>query len=737
MFSNLKNDLIAAFNVTIVTLPTALGIGLICTSSLGPEYSVVGALAGLFGVLFATLVPPFTGSSAFQFNGPGPAAAGILSGLTVAVMAHPDVKAAGSDPAALSQVAIQAIFLCSLLVGLLHVIIAGLKLGNLIKLVPGPVITGILNGIVFLIMAYQIRKFLGVDGKAPFVDILQGSALLRLSDVITGSSSIISYIITKKFIKKIPPLVGSLAVGTVVFVLLGTSGMEMGPVIGTIPSAFPTLTQAVGMTQLVGQDYFWSLLPLIFSAAVTITLITAIGALITAATADAVSGSRHHTTGELFGLGAGNMVAALFGGIPSGGSPSRVLANYHAGGRTRMSHLAGSGMLLVAIIGLGPVIGKLPLSAVAGSLIIMATGYFDMWAISLFQKAWTTRDKTMRRNLAISAVMVLTVTVLVITSGLMTAIAVGLVIELMRYLTGAGKTLIRQSLSGAVIRSNTVRSSEEYEILNSQGGSIRLLVLQGSLFFGNTDKLAAYVDEILPETDWLLLDFNRISDLDTSAVLILKRIDDKLTRENKKMFLASLPPDSEKLKLLEEYGLVRPIEEGRIYRDRNSALAMGEEELIQREREDREQLELAAGDTVSFQGLSEAELKLLSLKKRRFKKDDLIIKQHTRANGFFTLVKGRVSIIKEDPNTGKTVHLVNFGPGVNIGEMAIFDNSGLRTANVVATTDAVLYFLSLKKFQELEKKKPALALKITSNLAGSLARRLAASADIIRALETS
>ena len=145
----------------------------------------------------------------------------------------------------------------------------------------------------------------------------------------------------------------------------------------------------------MGTDLFFTLLPKVLVAAVTVTLITAIGALITAATADSISGGRHSAAGELIGLGAGNAVGALFGGIPSGGSPSRVLANYSAGGRTRLSHIVASALILVSILGLGQLIGYLPLAAVAGALVVMAVGFFDTWAIAILRKAFHSKEKYM------------------------------------------------------------------------------------------------------------------------------------------------------------------------------------------------------------------------------------------------------------------------------------------------------------------------------------------------------
>jgi len=147
---------------------------------------------------------------------------------------------------------------------------------------------------------------------------------------------------------------------------------------------------------------------------------------------------------------------------------------------------------------------------------------------------------------------------------------------------------------------------------------------------------------------------------------------------------------------------------------------------------------LTLDKTVPFRDFSEEEIASLGLEPIDLDKGEVIIEEGSDPNGFFTLVSGRVSIVKKGTadGTGHKVQLVSYGPGVNFGELAILGQSK-RIADVVATESSVVYFLSVERFDDIVEKDPQLANKIIKNLAGSLARRLAAISEEMRAIKTS
>lgn len=701
------------------------------TLALGSTYSAIGAMAGLTGLIAATLIPPFAGSSRFHFNVPGPAAAGILGALGGNIAAQ-----LGDAPNA-AELALGAMFLCALFVGVFHVLIGQLHLGNLIKLIPQTVITGVLNGILVVVAIYQLPWLFGVADLSAFADPSSLLRDIRWSDPGIGIATIAAVYVSRAVMPRFPPLLSGMVVGTALYWLVNSlTSATLGDTIGRLPSGLPSPARALDIVAFAQSHMLLALLPDLLMSALAITMVTAIGALVTAASADAVSNTRHNPVGELTGLGAGNMVAAIFSGVPSGGSPTNVLLNFRNGGRTRMSHLLTTIILLGCLLGLGGVIGAIPLSVIAGVLIIMSIEFFDRWPINLARRAITMRPSELRTNIVFNLALILIVMVMTIVSDLVAAVVIGLVLELLHFLLRSGESLVRRVYSGSSLHSNVVRDEKAIRILQQKGHVIRIISMQGTLFFGNTDYLASYLDNILEKVDTVILNVKGISDIDTSGVRVLARIDNRFSQVGKRLFFAHLSNEEDLGILIEEYGLVAPQREGRVFGDLNSALAAAENLLLQENGyEALTDTEFPLAATVPFTGLSADELASLDLEKRCFEKGDYVMREGEPADGLYVLVKGRLSIVRSETRSRKAVSLVNFGPGVNVGEMALL-GAGKRTADVIVRESAVLYFMSKETFERLCDDSPGAAVMILRNIAGSLSRRLSEASRSITELET-
>jgi SulP family sulfate permease len=284
-----------------------------------------------------------------------------------------------------------------------------------------------------------------------------------------------------------------------------------------------------------------------------------------------------------------------------------------------------------------------------------------------------------------------------------------------------------------MLHSNTVRVPQDMETLKQHGHSIGILSLQGSLFFGNTDYLSRRIAEITATASMLVLDFQRITDIDTSACMVLDRVDKNLRRKGITIFFGGIKPGDDIHQLLLEMDINSVINKGFMYPDLNNALSEAEDKILEIYGESGDpNRELKLSETIIFDGFSESEFELMDMQRREFNKDEIIIKEGTVADGFFVLVKGRVSIYKEDDSGG--MELVDFGAGVSIGEMAVLAST-TRTASVVASSDAVLYFISAKKLQALRESHPIVSERIVMNLASSLSRRLASASETIHMLQ--
>jgi SulP family sulfate permease len=401
------------------------------------------------------------------------------------------------------------------------------------------------------------------------------------------------------------------------------------------------------------------------------------------------------------------------------------MLNYQSGGRTRMSHVLTSVILLACVLGLGPVIAIIPLSVIAGALIVMAIQTFDQWPLQLAKKVLVVESGDLRRNLCFNLALIIVVMVLIIVTDLTTAMLAGLILELLHFLLKSGKALVRQAINGSVLHSNVVRDQRASSLLSERGDAIEVVTLQGSLFFGNTDYLASYLEDIPTTVVVVLLDFKRISDIDSSGVLVLARIDRRLSQQNKYLLFTSLAADSDMRGLLEEYGLAAPGLEGRVFGDVNAGLAEAENIMLKQWGYDPDPaVEMPLADTVLFKAFSADELARLALTRVEYEAGAVIIEEGDEADGLYVLVQGRVNISKKELLNDHLVALVEFGPGVNLGEMAIL-GGGRRSAYVVAKTPSVLYFMSRQVFAAICRDQPVIAVKVLTNISGSLSRRLA------------
>ena len=734
----IKSDVLGALAVTAFSLPTGIGIGMVALGGLGIEYAVTAVLAGLYAMLFSALIYPFLGRSPHHFNGPGSASAGILGSMMAMIISNPHVQAQAGNHSAIISFALSSVFFCVFLAGLIQLLMAQLRLGEIIKLIPYSIIVGIINGIVVLIVLQQLPRFFGLEADQKILDLMTGQANIQVYDTLVSSGTIACILVGKRYFPVLPQQLLGIICGTLIYhgLTLVLGPLALGPTIGHIPNTFPLPTSAMEIFSLINHPTFYLLLPLFFATAIAIALITGIECLIVATTVDNLTHSRHDSRAELTTLGVINMVTALFGGLPSGGSLGRVTANYHAGGRTKLSSLITAVLLLMFISGLGPVVSTIPFTAIAATLLMMAISLVDNWTKLLVQRVFASKSRPIHYNSAIDLSLISLVTLLMIFTSLTIAIITGLILELILFLFNARQALVRRSYYGNKVYSNTVRNTPAMAALRDKGHLIVVLELQGNLFFGTADYLAQLTDEMAKRVEIIIFDFGRVVNIDKSGANILKQIDNRLTSKNKLLLLSYLPQESDKRSQLIEIGFIRVIEEGRIFDDTNTALSFAEEKILACYYPSLlYQSEIELGSTIPLANFTESELAIMHpcLKRQTFAENTRIIAEHDEANGMYILTLGRISILKK-VNEHKSVKLVNFGPGVSFGEMALLANEK-RSADVYATSQVACYFLSRKNFKRLHTEHPQLALKFISNIAASLSRRLSAASAVIRDLE--
>jgi len=733
LFSNLRHDLVAALSVAIAAIPAGVGVGTILVGALGPDYSALGALAGLYGALFGLLIPPLLGSSPFQFVSPGPTSAGILAGLVVMLTGDPLVQSLWpDDPVARTSGALALGFLCAALAGVIQMVAGIARLGDVIKLLPQPVIMGIANGVALLILIDQLPHLLGYAGSVP------AGQPLRYADLAISLATLACLILAARHWPRLPGAALALTLGTVLHAVLAAllPAGSVGAVLGNFAGGLPTPVEVPVLWELAQTANFPSLVGKLAGAALAIAAITSLHTLLSAATADMVANTRHSTARELLAVGVANVVAPLFGGLPSSGSTGRVLLNWRSGGRTRLVHIVAGLILMATLAGLGSVLGLIPRSVIAVLLAYNAVTSLDDWTRLLASRALRRAQREIWQMVLVNLGMVLLVMVLFVTSGLTVAMSVGILAAFMAFLIRQGRTVVRRSVAGDHVRSNTLRPPACMDVLRAAGARVRILELQGALFFGTADRLAEEIEQAANRADIILLDLRRLNDIDASGVLILRRIDRRLALTGKELLLAGWPIDHERRRLAVQLGLDQPERDGRMFDDINAALVFLEDRALARADmavTELREIPLAALDFLHGLDASQRAVLEARLERCQFAVDATIIREGEEGDALYLLTAGLVSVRKAVA-AGRFLTLARFSTGVTFGEMAIIAGER-RSADIVAETPVVCYRLSLDAFRDLTAQRPDIAIILMRNLSADLARRLRNTSNALRELE--
>lgn len=337
----LVKDIVAGIIVAIIALP--LSIALAIASGVGPE-------AGIYTAIVAGFVTALFGGSSVQISGPTAAFATIVAGI---------VATKGLD----------GMVLATVVAGIILILMGIFKLGNLIKFIPFTITTGFTAGIAVTLVIGQLKDFFGVTyNEAPIETVekfncfINSLGTVNWQSVIVGAVCLAILIVWPKIYDKIPASLIAVIAGIAMVKGLGMQVNTIGDLF-SVSSALPRFSMpAVSVASVVD----------ILPDAVTIALLAGIESLLSCVVADGMVGKKHRSNTELTAQGLGNIASALFGGIPATGAIARTAANIKNGGRTPISAMVHSVVLLLVLIILMPYASWIPMPAIAAILISVA-----------------------------------------------------------------------------------------------------------------------------------------------------------------------------------------------------------------------------------------------------------------------------------------------------------------------------------------------------------------------------
>ena len=714
--SPLTGDVWGGFSAMLVALPSAIAFGVTIFSPLGGEYGARGAMAGMLGVTVLGLVAGLFGGTKRLISAPCAPAAAVLSAMTIEMMAQ-------GQPVVTILV---SLFLVALLSSLIQLGFGVLRLGGLINYMPFPVVSGYMSGVGVVIILSQLPKWLAFPKGMSLWHGLADPGHWLLPAVLIGLATALGMWLMPRMVKTVPSVILGLVAGVLAYWALALTGWPElralagnGLVIGPIKAAGTDVAGAMAaIWQALVEMPSLPLEPVIVTA-LTLSVLLSIDTLKTCVVLDTITGSQHDPNRELIGQGLGNLVSAVFGGVPGAGTMGASLVNEASGGTTKLSSVFQGLWSLVVVVLLSALVAWVPVAALAAILVVIGLHMIDWSSVKLLRS----------RDTMVDFAVIVTVAIAANTIGLIAASGLGVALSILMFLSEQSHTsTLRRRSYGNELFSKRVRLPDERAFLEQAGRQTAIFELQGSLFFGTTNQLFLSIKPDAKQVRFLVLDFMHVQSLDFTAGHIIERLTHMLAQHGGILVLSHLPeqlPNGRDLRSYVDHLGLSANPAVKIFEHFSDALEWVENETLRqagRQTLSQTSLPLTRFDLV--QGMDKQELALLDtcLVRRVYQAGELIFSTSTTGHELMLISRGEVKMSL--PIHGQTpVHLATLGAGHMFGEMSFLEQQP-HSAEVKAVTETELICLNHEAFDAAFGNNAAIVARVMTRVARSIAHRL-------------
>ncbi len=538
MPAHVRSEVTGGLVSAAVTIPLAMGYGVFAFVAMGPEYFAHGAFAGLLTAALVGISCLALGDKSAHIYSPR-----VITTFFIGLLLYGLLR---SDAPALRSggvgVVLTVIFTIMLLAGLFQALFGLARLGTVIKLIPQPVMSGFQNAAALILFLVQIGNVLGFDESPSFLQALANAAHARPLSVLVAVIAAVATWQARRLLPKVPPVIVGLAAGTLLYYLLRVAGLggHLGTTIGTMPLLsvhLPEVPQFAGLARTPGVV---ALLPTIVGGALALAVIASIDALLCTKLLARPGDPRIDGDRLLLRLGLANTLSAGLGGITGGLNIGPSRANRAFGGRTPLSVAVNAGALLVLLILLFPIASLLPRAALSGVIMVIAVQHIDPWTMQLVRRV---ASRSATPAMALDLAVIGLVAVLSLAVDIVVAVLLGLAIAALLFVVRMSRSVIRRLYRCTMVRSRKSRPRAELDLLEKSGATILAIELQGALFFGSADRLAAEIAaQVREPTRTVIVDLRRITEIDSTGARILLEINSELNRAGKWLVLSAAHP---------------------------------------------------------------------------------------------------------------------------------------------------------------------------------------------------
>lgn len=495
-------DVLAGVTVAAVALPLALAFGV---------SSGATAAAGLVTAIIAGLIIGGLSGASYQISGPTGAMTAILVSLV-------------------SQHGIQGVFMASFLAGVILLIAGFLKLGGLVSYLPMPVITGFTSGIAVIIAFGQVNNLTGLtsEGLTTIEKLKSYFTLTEHFDLTTfliGAAVIVfMFLYPKKLNQYCPSSLIAIILATAVTVIFKLDTKAVGAIPKTL-----FLDERLSFADFSLSKIYDFIMP-----AVSIAALGLIESLLCGASAGRMKNEKLNADVELVAQGIGNMLIPIFGGVPATAAIARTSVAIKSGGQTRMVSLIHAVVLLLSMFVLGGVMSKIPLSALAGVLIVTAWRMNDWAAIkSIFSKKIKTAIFQFLITMAATVIFDLTV-----------AIVIGVIFSVVMF-------VVKVSDMQVTVSEIDTEKLDENNVNPQKLKYTCVVYISGPLYFGTCSKLEDKITA-LGENYNVIFSMRGVTIADISGIEALKDYCEKMVSQGKMIYFSCV--NQEVMNMMERCG---------------------------------------------------------------------------------------------------------------------------------------------------------------------------------------
>ena len=495
-------DLTAGITVGLVALPLAMAFAI--ASGLTPQAGIYCAI--VTGFLISAL-----GGSKTQIGGPTGAFVVVVAGI---VAAH----------------GVDGLFMCTVMAGMLLVIMGATGLGTAVRFIPRPVVIGFTNGIAVLIASTQIKDFFGLHvEKVPGIFWLRVETLaanfhtLSYEATALAILTLLVLIICRSLSARIPGPIVALLLGTLAVYLFKLPVETIGTRFGGIPAGLPHLQVPRFRSDLIHG---------LLGPAFTVAMLGAIESLMSAVVSDRMSNDRHNPNVELIGQGVANIFSPMFGGLPATGAIARTATNIRSGAQSPIAGIIHALTLLCILLFAAPLVSYVPMCALAGILMIVSYNMGEWREIPQLLKLTKTDISIWLVTFALTVFADLTV-----------AVEAGMILAALLFISRVAATTTVSQVTDDYVEDGRIHILQDKDIPYYA----TIFRIHGPFLFGATEKISVVTESLHKLPPVVILRLRNMTALDATGLFALEDVAKQLHNSKRTLILCGAREQPAKL----------------------------------------------------------------------------------------------------------------------------------------------------------------------------------------------